>query len=206
MGAPVLNGITCSIDKGEIFGISGINGIGKTTLVKAISNTFGQENAEVVVDKMELTKTDLRNLNSMERYEQGIHTSFEGRRLFGSLTVRENLICASMKGSKTELDSKIERVVDKIPFIKDILDRKASLCSGGQQQMVSLARSIVEPVSLLVLDEPTLGLSPSSINEIASVLNELIKDSISILIVEQREKFIDDISTRKYEMVEGILC
>ena len=80
------------------------------------------------------------------------------------------------------------------------------MCSGGQQQMVSLARSIVEPVSLLVLDEPTLGLSPSSINEIASVLNELIKDSISILIVEQREKFIDDISTRKYEMVEGILC
>ena len=204
--APVLNGVSFSVDNGQILGITGLNGAGKTTLVKALSNTFGDERVEVNFDIIELNKENIQNDDSASRYKKGLHTSFEGRRLFGPLTVRENLLCAAEKGNKIELDSKLEAVLNKVPLIIPLLNKKAFDCSGGQQQLVSIARTLVEPVSLLILDEPTLGLSPSSIGQVAETLNSLVDSNISILILEQREKFIDEMTSSKFEIENGVLC
>ena len=178
-GALVLRGLSLNARAGEVTCIMGRNGVGKTTLMRAIMGLVRVKTGSVRLNNLELT-----NLQAHEIPCQGIGYVPQGRRLFGPLTVAENLEIGLMtraKGTTTR-----DRVLDLFPRLRERLGQVSSTLSGGEQQMLAIARALCLEPKVLLLDEPTEGLQPSMIAAIREVVVGLKATGVAIILVEQR--------------------
>lgn len=195
----ILQGVDLSVDEGRIVAVLGRNGVGKTTLIRSlIGFTLPRKGT------IRFKGKDITQLDPARRVDAGLALVPQGRRIFGSLTVDENLLSsARRRGRKNGWDQ--ERVFQLFPQLKERRKVRASLLSGGEQQMLAIARALVSNPDLLLLDEPTEGLSPSMVKEVTKILAALEKEGQSILLVEQNLRFALEVAEHVYILSRGIV-
>jgi branched-chain amino acid transport system ATP-binding protein len=193
----ILQGVDLSVDKKGIVAVLGRNGVGKTTLIRSlIGFNIPREGT------IHFKGKDITRLDPARRVDAGLALVPQGRRIFGSLTVEENLLSSARKrAGKNAWDQ--DRVFTLFPQLKDRRKVRASLLSGGEQQMLAIARALVSNPDLLLLDEPTEGLSPSMVKEVIKILSELEREGQSILLVEQNLKFALDVAEHVFILSRG---
>src|SRR3990172_13258975 len=179
----ILQGITLSLDEGAIAAVLGRNGVGKTTLIRSLIGFHIPREGKIYFKGKEITP-----LEPYARVEAGLALVPQGRRIFGSLTVEENLLSSAKKRKKKRVWDQ-SGVFDLFPQLRERRKLRASSLSGGEQQMLAIGRALVSNPDLLLLDEPTEGLSPAVIRELIKILSQLSKEEQSILLVEQNLQF-----------------
>jgi branched-chain amino acid transport system ATP-binding protein len=193
----VLQGVSFSLNEKAIVSILGRNGVGKTTLIRSlIGFTLPREG------KIYFKGKDITSLEPYARVEAGLALVPQGRRIFGSLTVEENLLSAA-KPRKKEQTWDQRRIFDLFPQLRDRKKVRASSLSGGEQQMLAIGRALVSNPDLLLLDEPTEGLSPAVVRELIRILSMLSKEGQSILLVEQNLQFALNVAGYVYILSRG---
>jgi ABC-type branched-subunit amino acid transport system ATPase component len=200
-GLPVLRGVSLAIGRNEAVALIGANGAGKSTLVRAICGLLPTTAGRITHDGSEI-----QALPAHVRTRHGIAVVLEGRRLFGELTVRNNLELAAAHGMRrgaANVKFRFDDVVDLFPFLRARLEAAVQLLSGGEQQMVAIARALLLHPELLILDEPSTGLSPKVVRDIVGVLATLRRGGMSILLVEQNVALAVETADRAYVMALG---
>jgi len=197
--ATALSSIALAVDSGELVSVVGPNGAGKTTLIEVIAGIH-----RPVAGSMRIDETDLLRLPPHRYADAGIAIVPEGRRLFTSMTVRENLELGSYRTvAKRARAASLERAVAMFPVLSTCLERPAGTLSGGQQQMVAIARALMAQPRLLLLDEPSLGLAPIIVLEMFEIIRRVNADGVAVLLVEQNVAMALDIATRAYVLEQG---
>ena len=197
---PVLHGIDLKVLRGEIVGILGHNGMGKTTLLKALIGLLRTTGGTIRFDGANIT-----DMPPYDRSRLGMGYVPQGRGIFPNLTVRDNLQIA-FAVRKVNEDQVFEETLEEFPKLKPILNRSGHVLSGGEQQVLALARCLCAAPKLVLLDEPTEGIQPSIIEEIVNVLKLLRqRRDLTMVIVEQNLEFIAALSQRVYIMQRGQL-
>lgn len=196
----ILHGVNFNVKPAEIVAIIGPNGAGKSTLLKSIFNL-----TDIYKGKIILHDKDITRLPTHRLIHEGISFVPQGRQIFGNLTVLENLeMGVFMFRHSNELIAKnMATIFNKFPFLKDKQNQLASNLSGGQQQMLALARALIQNPKLLLLDEPSLGLSPKTSKDIFQKIVEINKAGVTIIIVEQNAKQAITIADRVYVLEDG---
>ncbi len=190
-----LHGITFAANKNETVAIMGRNGMGKTTLFKSLIGILGLKGGDIVVDGNDISRDE-----SYRRVAKGIAYAPQGRMIFATLTVEEN-IQTGMTHTRNKLVP--EEIYALFPVLWDMRRRKGGNLSGGQQQQLAIARALVTNPKVLLLDEPTEGIQPSIIKDIAKALNEIRKmREITIVVSEQVLSFAMDVADRLF-VIEG---
>jgi branched-chain amino acid transport system ATP-binding protein len=193
----ILQGVTLSVKQGAVVAVLGRNGVGKTTLVRSLIGFNVPREGKVFFKGEEITR-----LEPYGRVDAGIALVPQGRRIFGSLTVEENLLSSAKKRERKKIwDQNV--IFDLFPQLKERKKVRASHLSGGEQQMLAIGRALVSNPDLLLLDEPTEGLSPSVIRELIDILSQLAKEGQSILLVEQNLQFALDIAEYLFILSRG---
>lgn len=196
----VLKGITLEILKGEIVCLLGANGAGKSTTLKVISGILRPSKGNVLFQGQQITRHSPNEIVRM-----GLSHVPEGRQIFSRLTVMQNLLLGGYprKSNKAETQELFDFIYNLFPILKERLKQKAGTLSGGEQQMLAIARSLMSQPKLLLLDEPSLGLAPMIVKEIFRVIKDLRSSGISILLVEQNVIGVLKIADRGYIMEIG---
>jgi len=198
---PVLQGVSFSVESGEVVGMLGHNGMGKTTLLKSVMGYLPATAGSIRYNDQDITK-----LEPHERSNLGIAYVPQGRGMFGNLSARENLEYAWNGASGLTLSQAIDATLQDLPRLTSLLDRSASALSGGEQQILALARALISDPDLLLLDEPTEGIQPSIIDEIALILKRLQRErGLAIVVVEQNLDFLHALSDRLLLLEKGWL-
>ena len=179
----ILQGVDLSLQERGIAAVLGRNGVGKTTLIRSLIGFNIPREGRIYFKGRDITRLD-----PASRVEAGLALVPQGRRIFGSLTVEENLLSSARRRAKKHVWDR-EGVFTLFPQLKERKKVRASHLSGGEQQMLAIARALVSNPDLLLLDEPTEGLSPSMVRELVKIFTELERDGQSILLVEQNLKF-----------------
>lgn len=172
-------GVSLKVEKGSVVAILGRNGMGKTTIIHSIIGFTPPSRGRVIIKGKEVTKLEPNRIARM-----GVALVPQGRRIFPSLSVRENLAVAARGGEGDEAWS-LDRVYSLFPPLKERANHKGNLLSGGEQQMLCIGRALMTNPDLLLMDEPSEGLAPLIIQELGSIIKELNKRGLSILLVEQ---------------------
>ena len=194
-----LRGISFEVHKGEIITLIGSNGAGKTTTLHAISNIIKKESGSVVFEG-----TDITNFSADKIVKQHLIQVPEGRRIFANLSVRENLeLGAYLRNDKAGIKQDMEMVYELFPRLKERLKQNAGTLSGGEQQMLAMGRAVMEQPSLLLLDEPSMGLAPILVDEIFEIIKKINKTGTTILLVEQNAFKALSIANRAYVLETG---
>ncbi len=187
------------VEQGEIVGLIGANGAGKSTTMMSIMGAVKPRSGAVVFDGKNIT-----GLPPEQILKMGIAPVMEGRRIFPSLTVGENLrMGAATKSDKAQVAQDIDRWCDFFPILRERFDRPAGNLSGGQQQMLAVARALMSRPRVLLMDEPSLGLAPLLVAEIFKLTSELRNLGMTILIVEQNVRMTLNIADRVYVLNLG---
>jgi len=198
-GAQVLWDVSLQVADGEIVTILGPNGAGKTTLVNVVAGIHAPTAGQVVLDGVDLT-----GIKPHEVSEHGVAVVPEGRRIFPAMDVFDNLeVGAYHAGARPHADESRERVYEIFPKLKERSRQEAGSLSGGEQQMLAVGRALMARPSLLLLDEPSLGLAPIMVQELFAVLREINDSGVSILLVEQNAVDALDLAARAYVLEEG---
>jgi len=198
-GTPILRDVDLTVNDGEIVGIVGRNGVGKTTLLKAIMGLLDPEAGTVRVDG-----TDLTHEPADVHARSGIGYVPQGRDVFPGLTVEQNLTIGEGIGDSDE--TRYEQVYDYFPILEERADQDAGTMSGGQQQMLAIGRALVGDPDLLVVDEPSEGVQPSIVQSITSDLERINEEfGTTILFVEQNLSVIQGLSERCYAIDHGTI-
>ena len=198
-GSEILHEIDFELKPGEIVAIIGPNGAGKTTLLKSIFNLSEIYSGEIFFNNKKITKLQTYNL-----IQEGISFVPQGRQIFSDLTVIENLeMGAFIIKDKNIVKNRINNIFDQFPFLKEKKDDYAFTLSGGQQQLLAIARALIQNPKVLLLDEPSLGLSPKAMKEIFEKIELINKEGVSIIIVEQNAKKAVSVSDRTYILEDG---
>ena len=194
-----LHDVTLTLDDGEVVALLGANGAGKTTTLRAISGTV-RRSGTVSFDGRSLGRRSPESIAKL-----GIAHVPEGRGLFPELTVWENLrMGAYVRGERKTIRAEAPRVLGYFPWLEERKSQQAGTLSGGEQQMLALARALVSRPRLLMLDEPSLGLAPTIVAEIFRIVRELnAEDGLSVLVVEQNAKIALESSARAYVLEVG---
>jgi branched-chain amino acid transport system ATP-binding protein len=180
-----LAGVSLSVASGATVAVLGANGAGKTTLLRAITGLLGHHRGQITSGSVRLDGEDVAGRAAPELVRRGISQVMEGRRIFAPLSVEENLrVGARVLGRRGRVE--VERLLDLFPVLADKRRDRAGSLSGGEQQQLAIARALVQSPRLLVLDEPTLGLSPIMVAQVRELLRSLRGDGTSVLLVEQR--------------------
>jgi len=193
-----LKGISITVAEGEMVSIVGANGAGKTTTLKTICGLLKPSAGEVVFDGRRI---DGRPTEEIIR--RGVAFCMEGRRLFPFMSVLENLHMGAYSRRDREVKAELDRVFELFPDLKDRQKQAAGTLSGGQQQMVTIGRSLMSRPKLLMLDEPSLGLAPLVVSQVARTIQELNKQGLTVLLVEQNARMALRISDRAYALEVG---
>ena len=197
---PILHGIDLSVAEGEFVGILGHNGMGKTTLLKTLIGLLRPTGGSI-----ELKGRNITRMAAFKRNLNGIGYVPQGRDIFPNLSVLDNLRIA-MAMHKVDEEQMLEEMLDTFPRLKPLLDRAGRVLSGGEQQILALARCLCGSPSLLLLDEPTEGIQPSIIEEIIEILQGLGRSrNLTIILVEQNLDFIASLSQRVHIIQRGQL-
>lgn len=195
----VLHEVSLSLEPGETLAVLGANGAGKSTLLRAISGLEPAWRGAISFDGRDVT-----GLDAASRAAAGIGHVLEGRRLFGSMSVRDNLRVGEDIGSRgSRSGPTMAEVLSLFPVLAERLEQRSETLSGGQQQMLAIARALLAAPQLLLLDEPSLGLSPVSRQHLAAHLGELKRSHITILLVEQNLRFARAICSQGSVMRRG---
>jgi len=201
-----VQGVSMEVEEGDIVALLGPNGAGKSTVLKMISGIGRSERGEVTRGKVFFRGEEVTNEGANEMVGRGITHILEGRRVFEDLTVEENLRCGLYRdGRRFRFDTEDYRIAfEYFPQLEEILDLKAGYASGGQQQMLVVARSLIHRPDLLLLDEPSLGLAPKLVRDIFETLVEINrKESITMIIADQNAKRTLEIADYGYVMENG---
>ncbi len=184
----VLKGVSLTVPKGGIVALLGANGAGKTTTLKAISNLLGAERGEVTKGSIEFQGERIDRLTPSDLVRRGVVQVMEGRHCFAHLTIEENLLTGAYTRSlsRRELANELERVYHYFPRLKERRKSQAGYTSGGEQQMCAIGRALMARPSLILLDEPSMGLAPQIVEEIFEIVGDLNqKEQVSFLLAEQ---------------------
>ena len=195
-----IRGVSLEVNEGEIVAVLGANGAGKTTLLKTAAGALDSNKGQVLLDGEEI---QCRDPDWVAR--KGIAHVPEGREVFPVLTVAENLAMGAYnRGDKDQIKDDLESVYDYFPALRDLRDRMAAYLSGGEQQMLAIGRGFMARPKLLLLDEPSLGLSPVLVQEIFGIISRLNHErGLTILLVEQNANVALQVSGRGYVMEVG---
>ena len=194
-----IKGISFEVRDGEIVTMIGANGAGKTTTMHAISGLVKAAEGSIMLDDVELTKTPANKIVGM-----GLAQVPEGRRVFAEQTVEENLILgAYLRKDKSKMAEDMEEVYQLFPRLKERRKQLAGTLSGGEQQMLAMGRALMAKPSILLLDEPSMGLSPLLVSEIFRIIREINDKGTTILLVEQNAKRALAIADRAYVLETG---
>jgi len=196
----VLRGVDIRISHGELIALLGSNGAGKTTLNAVMSGLVPPRSGRVVFDGEDLTGAHYRQI-----VQAGLIQVPEGRKVFPNLTVLENLELGAFTRARQRLSENIDRVFDTFPRLRERTGQLAGTMSGGEQQMLAIGRGLMAEPKLLILDEPSLGLSPLLVEELFSLIAKLRADGLAILLVEQNVGQSLDIADRAYVMENGAI-
>jgi len=195
----VLNGLDIEVKPNEIVALIGPNGAGKSTVIKSIFNI-----ARVTKGKVIFKEKNITHMKTHKLIELGISYVSQGRINFSNLTVEENLrIGADLIHDKEVIEKNLQFVFKKFPILKERKQKLAYGLSGGQQQMLALGRALMQNPSLLLLDEPSLGLSPKLQKELFKTIQDLRNEGIAILVVEQNAKKAIEIADHTYLLEDG---
>ena len=195
----VLHGVDLDVGAGEIVAILGANGAGKSTLNNNISGIFRPFAGTIRFEGAEITARPPERI-----VDAGLIQVPEGRRVFPNLTVRDNLLLGAYRRGRAQRASNIERVCDIFPRLRERMTQIAGTLSGGEQQMLAIARALMSEPRLLILDEPSLGLSPILVEEMFTLVRELNADGLAILLVEQNVLQSLEIANRAYVLENGV--
>ena len=196
-GLNILQGVDLVVSEGEIVSIIGPNGAGKSTLLKAIMGLIN-----VSAGRFYINGTDKTNLPTHKIVNEGIGYVPQVENVFPSLTIEENIEIGAWSLNKYRKSS-VNKILEDFPMLNERKKEKAGNLSGGQRQILALARSLVTSPALLLLDEPSAGLSPVAINEVFSTIKEINDKGVSILLVEQNAKRALSFSNRGYVLDQG---
>jgi branched-chain amino acid transport system ATP-binding protein len=194
----VLRGVDIRISHGELIALLGSNGAGKTTLNAVMSGLVPPRSGRVVFDGEDLTGAHYRRI-----VQAGLIQVPEGRKVFPNLTVLENLELGAFTRARQRLSENLDRVFDTFPRLRERTAQLAGTMSGGEQQMLAIGRGLMAEPKLLILDEPSLGLSPLLVEELFTLIAKLRADGLAILLVEQNVGQSLDIADRAYVMENG---
>jgi len=196
-----VKGVSFEVQKGEIFTLIGANGAGKSSTLRAISGLMRYQGS------VSFDGQDLRGVPAEKVVSLGLAQVPEGRGIFGNLTVAENLQLGTWtrKDGKAAIAADLERVLVKFPRLKERLQQPAGTMSGGEQQMLAVARALMSKASMLLLDEPSMGLAPKLVKDIFSVLKEINETGVTILLVEQNANMALRLAHRAAVLETGVI-
>jgi branched-chain amino acid transport system ATP-binding protein len=194
-----LKGVSLSVKEGEVVALIGANGAGKTTLLRAISGLARPRSGEILLGGQPLT-----GLEPHEIVRRGISHSPEGRQIFANMSVRENLeLGAYLRKDADGVRADMERMFELFPRLKERIKQGAGTLSGGEQQMLAIARALMSRPKLLLLDEPSLGLAPLLVREIFKTVGEINRAGMTVLLVEQNAHLALEAAHRGYVLETG---
>ena len=194
-----LRGVDVDVKKGEIVTLIGANGAGKSTLMMTICGSPRARAGEIIFDGQ-----DISHMPTHEIIRMGIAQSPEGRRIFGRMTVLENLQMGAQLVSDDHFEDDLKRVYDLFPRLKERAGQRGGTLSGGEQQMLAIARALMSRPKLLLLDEPSLGLAPLIVKQIFEIIRELnTNEGLTVFLVEQNAFHALKLAHRGYVMVNG---
>ena len=202
----VLKGVSLSVPKGGIVAILGANGAGKTTTLKAISNLLQAERGEVTKGTIEFQGQQVQSLSPNELVKRGCIQVMEGRHCFGHLSIEENLLTGAFtrKDGKAAIRRDMEMVYTYFPRLKERRSSQAGYTSGGEQQMCAIGRALMSRPSMILLDEPSMGLAPQLVEEIFDIVKQLNQDTgVSFLLAEQNTNIALKYATYGYILESG---
>ena len=198
-GVPMLRGVNLEVRRGELVCILGPNGAGKTTTFRTIAGLIKPTAGSVHIAQKDVALVGAERVASL-----GVGLVPEGRRLFGGLSVRENLLIGwRALGKRADFEADLAEMTELFPRIRERFDQSAGTLSGGEQAMVALARALIAKPALVMMDEPSLGLSPKLIEEYFEITNEIHKRGTTVLLIEQNAKKGLSIADRAYFLVKG---
>ena len=192
-----IHGVSIKVNDGEIVSLIGANGAGKTTILRTISGLKKADSGEIIFDGSDLRKTEPSKIISLKL----AHVP-EGRHIFPDMTVEENLEMGAYADA-TNAEAVMEDVYERFPRLKERRKQLAGTLSGGEQQMLAVGRALMAQPKMILMDEPSMGLSPLLVKEIFSIIKEGNKKGITILLVEQNAKMALSISDRAYVLETG---
>ncbi|MGC4395219.1 ABC transporter ATP-binding protein [Hydrogenophaga sp. T2] len=198
-GIKAVKGVDLEVKEGELISLIGSNGAGKTTTMKAITGSLGMEDGDV-----EYLGQSIRGKGAWDLVKQGLAMVPEGRGVFTRMTITENLqMGAYVRSDKAGIAQDIERMFGIFPRLKERKDQLAGTMSGGEQQMLAMARALMSQPKVLLLDEPSMGLSPIMVDKIFEVVRDVSAQGVTILLVEQNASRALQIADRGYVMDSG---
>jgi branched-chain amino acid transport system ATP-binding protein len=196
--AQVLFDVSLAVEAGEVVALLGRNGAGKTTTIRSIMGLTPPRTGRIVFQGQEIA-----NLPPYTIANRGVGFVPDNRRIFPTLTVKQNLELAKKRGKRGQDDWTLESIYHHFPKLKEIESRKGEVLSGGEQQMLTIARTLMGNPDLVLLDEPTEGLSPLMVMEVMKIIRELKEKGETILLVEQNSTLALSVSQRAYILENG---
>jgi branched-chain amino acid transport system ATP-binding protein len=197
----VLRNISLEINQGEVVAVLGSNGVGKTTLNNCLSGLIKPNNGKISFEDEVIS-----NKSPEEIVDMGLIHVPEGRKLFPNLTVKDNLELGSYRRGKSNRSSNLENVLDIFPKLSERISQTAGTLSGGEQQMVAIGRGLMGDPRLLLLDEPSLGLSPLLVEQMFELIQKISDNGLTVLLVEQNVTQSLSIADRAYVIEEGSIA
>ena len=194
-----LKGISFHVNQGEVIALIGANGAGKTTTLQTLTGILSPKSGSIVFEGKDLTRTPAHKI-----VEMGMAHVPEGRRIFQQLTVYENLkLGAYTLRSKEKIEQNLSYIYAHFPRLQERRNQVAGTLSGGEQQMLAMGRALMSNPKILLMDEPSMGLSPLLVSEIFKIIREVSKDGTTVLLVEQNAKKALSIADRAYVLETG---
>lgn len=194
-----IKGVSFEVNEGEVIALIGANGAGKTTILHSITGLIAPKKGHILFEGQEITTTPAHKIVSM-----GMAHVPEGRRVFAQLTVLENLkMGAFTRRDKDEVEESLIRVYKRFPRLEERKNQMAGTLSGGEQQMLAMGRALMSRPRIILMDEPSMGLSPIFVNEIFDIIREVSEGGTTVLLVEQNAKKALSIADRAYVLETG---
>lgn len=195
-----LQGISIRVEAGELVALIGSNGAGKSTTLKTISGLLRPSSGRIVFEGQDIARASTDRIVSL-----GISHCPEGRRVFARLTVRENLLLGGITRPISEVREDLIRITDLFPRLGERMGQLGGTLSGGEQQMLAIGRALMSRPRLLILDEPSLGLAPLMVQRIFEVIDDLRRQGLTMLLVEQNVHHALDSADRAYVLESGLI-